>query len=192
MGHTNLYCLSFMTGCLMVALTPFAQAQLPAERPPGLPQLIVVADHGGTSARPYFVAIKGSGVDEDEGFSPQTGVPPRPTQRYGERDMLPIESERLTPGPVMPRDLNLPGGFTPLFLIGDDALSRQWLAERGDILRELNAVGLVIQVQDEQALQALRDAAQGLELRPASGDGLADRLGLSHYPVLINQHGIEQ
>jgi integrating conjugative element protein (TIGR03765 family) len=181
--------------CLFLILIfwlPLAHAQSTVNRPPGLPQLIVVADHGGIPARPYFVAINGAGVDESDGYSTQQGIPPHPTQRYGERDMLPIETERLTPGRVAPRGLNLPGGFTPLFLVGDDALSRQWLAERGDILRDMNAVGLVIQVQDEQALQSLREAAGGLELRPVSGDGLADRLGLRHYPVLISQRGIEQ
>ncbi|NRB54934.1 MAG: integrating conjugative element protein [Salinicola sp.] len=176
---------------LMLCL-PLAQAQPEVDRPPGLPQLTVVADHGGESARPYYVAIKGAGVGEEQGYSPQLGSSSRPDRPYGEYDMLPLESELMTPGNVTPRELDLPGGFTPVFLIGDDDLSRQWLAQRGDILREMNAVGLVVQVADEPSLQALRDAARGLELRPVSGDGLAERLGLRHYPALISQRGIEQ
>lgn len=185
-------CYSLLSGCAVTLMASLAQAQAPAERPPGLPQLTVVADHGGESARPYYVAIKGAGVDEEEGYSTQLGGTPHPSRPYGEQDMLPLESEQLTPGTVTPRQLDLPGGFTPIFLIGDDDLSRQWLAQRGDILREMNAVGLVVQVHDEQALQALRNAAQGLELRPVSGDGLAERLGLRHYPTLISQRGVEQ
>lgn len=185
------YCVRLMAGCLLALLTPFAQAQVAVERPPGLPTLNVVADHGGVSAHPYFVAINGAGVEEQEGYSPQLGGRPS-TQRHGEQDMLPLESERLTPGRVAARSLELPGGFTPVFLIGDDELSRQWLEQRGDILREMNAVGLVVQVQDAASLQALRDEAPGLELRPVSGDGLAERLDLQHYPVLISQRGIEQ
>ncbi|QEA38633.1 integrating conjugative element protein [Pistricoccus aurantiacus] len=175
----------------MLALVPLAQAQLSAQRPPGLPTLSVVADHGGEPARPYFVAINGAGVDEQEGYSPQVGAQ-YPTQRHGEQDMLPLESDRLTPGRVESRSIELPGGFTPIFLIGDDDLSHQWLVQRGDILREMNAVGLVVQVQDIASLKALRAETQGLELRPVSGDGLADRLGLQHYPVLISRRGIEQ
>src|SRR5699024_9573013 len=146
------------------ALAPLVAAQPPAQRPPGLPDLIVVADHGGTPARPYFVAISGAGVAENEGYSPRIGGQSRPSQSYGESDMLPVTSEQLSPGRVTHRGLDLPGGFTPVFLIGDDALSRQWLAQRGDILREMRAVGLVVQAEDLAALQALRIEAEGLEL----------------------------
>ncbi|REC93354.1 integrating conjugative element protein [Kushneria indalinina] len=189
---TSNYCFSMTVGCLMAVMTSTAQAQAPAERPPGLPQLTVVEDHGGESARPYFVAIKGAGVDENEGYSSQPGRMSRSSQPYGEHDMLPLESESLTPGTVTSRQLDLPGGFTPIFLIGDDDLSRQWLAQRGDILRDMNAVGLVVQVEDEASLEALRTTAHGLELRPVSGDGLAKRLGLKHYPALISPRGVEQ
>lgn len=192
MGTAPRYCLRLMTACLLISSATNTQAQPSTERPPGLPDLVVVADHGGEPARPYFVAINGAGVDEQEGYSPRMEGQTRPSPPYGEQDMLPLTSERLTPGRVMPRALDLPGGFTPIFLIGDDDLSRQWLASRGDILRDMNAVGLVIQAEDQAALQALRDEAQGLELRPVSGDGLAERLGLEHYPALINQNGIEQ
>lgn len=192
MGYARHCCLSLLMGCWLVALAPIVEAQTPVQRPPGLPDLIVVADHGGESARPYFVAISGAGVDEKEGDSPQLGGQNRPSHSFGEKDMLPVTSEQLSPGRVTPRALDLPGGFTPIFLIGDDELSRQWLAQRGDILREMNAVGLVVQVEDVAAMQALRAEAPGLELHPVSGDGLADRLGLQHYPALISQRGIEQ
>lgn len=180
-----------LTLALMASLT-VAHAQSPAQRPPGLPNLEVVADHGGESTRRYFAPIAGAGVSESEGYSPQIGVTQRRTQPFSEADMLPVVSERLSPGSVAPRALQLPGGFTPIFLIGDDNLSRDWLVQRGDILRDMNAVGLVVQVKDEPSLQALRAEAEGLELRPVSGDGLAGRLGLQHYPVLISANGIEQ
>ena len=38
----------------------------------------------------------------------------------------------------------------------------------------------------------LRRLAPGLTLSPASGDDLAQRLGLRHYPVLITSTGVEQ
>ncbi|KFF48754.1 hypothetical protein GY26_12115 [Gammaproteobacteria bacterium MFB021] len=185
-------CLSLLSVGAIALLSTSTWAQTSVDRPPGLPQLTVIADHGGEPARPYYVAIKGAGVGEEEGYSPQLGGEARPARPFGEQDMLPLESEQLTPGTVTPRQLDLPGGFTPVFLVGDDDLSRQWLAQRGDILREMNAVGLVVQVADEPSLQALRNAAQGLEIRPVSGDGLAERLGLRHYPALISQRGIDQ
>jgi len=51
-------------------------------------------------------------------------------------------------------------------------------------------------VATPEALAALRRLAPGLMLSPASGDEasgdeLAQRLGLKHYPVLITATGIE-
>ncbi|KJS66071.1 MAG: hypothetical protein JL55_37630, partial [Pseudomonas sp. BICA1-14] len=75
---------------------------------------------------------------------------------------------------------------------GDDARSRAWLRQRHAALRELGAVGLVVNVESTAALVDLRRLAPGLTLAPASGDDLAQRLGLHHYPVLITATGIEQ
>lgn len=78
-----------------------------------------------------------------------------------------------------------------MFLIGDDARSRVWLREHLSKLRALQAVGFVVQVESEDALQSLRRLAPDLKLVPASGDDLAQRLGLHHYPVLITATAIE-
>ena len=153
-----------------------------------LPSLTVVADYGGEPARPYYVAIGMAGVPEEQGYVPD----PRAPVTISEQDMLPVVSELMTPGLVQARSLDLPAGTTPFFLVGDDDLSAAWLDERGEILRELNAVGLVVQVQDLEGLEQLRTLAQGLEMRPMSGDDLAGRLGLSHFPVLITATGLEQ
>lgn len=82
--------------------------------------------------------------------------------------------------------------LTALFLIGDDERSRAWLRQRQTALRELGAVGLVVNVKSMAALTALRRLAPGLTLSPVSGDDLAQRLGLRHYPVLITATGVEQ
>lgn len=150
-----------------------------------MPALTVVADHGGELARPYYVAIGMAGVAESEGYvlDPQT---------ISGMDMLPVESRMLIPGVVETRPLELPAGTTPFFLVGDDDLSVSWLEQRGDSLRSIYAVGLVVNVQDGEGIQRLRDAAPGLELRPVSGDDLAGRIGLAHYPVLITPTRLEQ
>jgi len=83
-------------------------------------------------------------------------------------------------------------GLQPLFLVGDDDRSRAWLRQRVDTLRELNAFGLVVNVESQVALDALRRLAPGLILSPVAADDLAGRLGIRHYPVLITATGIEQ
>ncbi|CAJ9348042.1 integrating conjugative element protein, PFL_4695 family [Burkholderia pseudomallei] len=148
--------------------------------------LIVVSDDGGVSALPYYRALN---------LLPNTPTavtpPATPHAPYREADLLPVHSAHLTPGRVTPRTLRAPG-LSPFFLIGDDAPSRAWLQARGDTLRTLGAVGLVVNVGSARALAALRRDAPGLTLVPASGDNIATRLNLSHYPVLVTATGIEQ
>ncbi|CAK1314456.1 integrating conjugative element protein, PFL_4695 family [Burkholderia pseudomallei] len=150
--------------------------------------LIVVGDDGGVSALPYYRALNLL-PDTQAAIAPT--APTTPHAPYREADLLPVHSARLTPGRVPPRTLRAPG-LSPFFLIGDDAPSRAWLHARGDTLRTLNAVGLVVNVGSAQALAALRRDAPGLTLVPASGDNIATRLSLAHYPVLVTATGIEQ
>lgn len=152
--------------------------------------LIVVEDHGGVSALPFYQALD-LPPKPGQPASPIVAVPARPTATFSEADMLPVRSERLSPGDEPRRVIQAPG-LTPVFLIGDDERSRAWLRERGEILRDLNAVGLVVNVETTEALADLRKLAGGLTLSPSSGDDLAARLGLRHYPVLITATGIEQ
>lgn len=151
-------------------------------------ELIVVEDAGGVSALPYYQAL--NLLPEPDG-SPLATIPPVRVDPYSEADMLPVVSEKLSPGSVTSRVLSAPG-LQPLFLIGDDALSREWLKRRGNVLRELNAVGLVVSVESPLALQQLRELAENLQIAPSSGDQLAELLGLEHYPVLITATGLEQ
>lgn len=147
--------------------------------------LIVVRDLGGVPAAPYYEAIS----LQASGNGPIAASPTPPRQLASsthdpEPQFLPVRSTRMTPGNVAPRLLNMPG-LQPLFLVGDDERSRGWLARRIDDLRRLHAVGFVVEVQSIDALNSLRRQAQGVTLSPASGDDLAQRLKLDHYPVLI-------
>lgn len=155
-----------------------------------LPPLIVVEDRGGVSALPYYQALdllpRTGGAS-----SPRVGRSRQPDRRFSEADMLPVRSVRLSPGDVARRVIQAPG-LTPIFLIGDDDRSRGWLHQRVRTLRDVGAVGLAVQVETPQALASLRAQAPGLTLAPVSGDDLAQRLGLHHYPVLITATGIEQ
>ena len=150
--------------------------------------LIVVEDRGGDSALPYYRPLN---PQPDQATPPAPMPAPRVRNAAdAEAAMLPVRSMRLTPGDEPRRVIRAPG-LTPLFLIGDDDRSRAWLQRRGKDLQALRAVGLVVNVATPEALAALRRLAPGLMLSPASGDELAQRLGLKHYPVLITATGIE-
>ena len=78
----------------------------------------------------------------------------------------------------------------PLFLVGADPESLRWLDANRERLRQLGAVGMLVQAENESELKAVTEAAHGLPLIPASGEAFAEPLGLSHYPVLITREGL--
>lgn len=153
--------------------------------------LIVVHDGGGASALPYYRELNLKTPEPGQAVTRPTLETPRPRNRgYSEGDLLPVRSTRLSPGTITPRAIHAPG-LKPIFLIGDDSRSRVWLRANAEKLHALRAVGFVVQVESEDALRSLRHLAPDLTLVPASGDDLAQRLGLKHYPVLVTATGIE-
>ncbi|EBX8650945.1 integrating conjugative element protein [Salmonella enterica subsp. enterica serovar Westhampton] len=152
---------------------------------PGISQaeLTVVADLGGQSTAEYFAGINNQ---EDESPASQMLTLSTPDKA----SVLPIRTPELSPGPLEARSLSMPG-MRSIFLIGDDDLSRRWLSLRRDQLIQLNAVGYVVNAS-KAAWDDLQHQANGLELLPVSGSDLAVRLGISHYPVLISEKGLEQ
>lgn len=105
--------------------------------------------------------------------------------------VLPVHSARLTPGAVPHRALELPG-MVPLFLVGADAASLAWLTQHAPALKRLGANGLAVEVADAAALRRIQAIAPSLAIWPVSGDDIAERLELEHYPVLITPTGLEQ
>ena len=153
--------------------------------------LIVVEDRGGTSALPYYQVLNlGHNISRSKQQTPLARQKYK-SGPYSEADMLPVRTPSLTPDKVTPRAIRSPG-MTPFFLVGIDPHSRAWLRQQADVLRNLGAMGLVVNVDTLDALEQLRDSVPGLTLSPVSADDLAGRLGLKHYPVLITATEIRQ
>lgn len=179
-----------MRRCLHLLPLLLSMAPLPAETADQA--LIVVDDRGGVSALPYYQALDLQPKDPRQELPLlPIDIPSSPTNRYSEADMLPVRSALLMPGTVERRVIQAPG-LRPMFLVGDDEHSHSWLRRRADMLRELGAIGLVVNVESLAALETLRRLARGLILSPVTADDLAQRLGIRHYPVLITATGIEQ
>ena len=149
--------------------------------------LIVVEDRGGVSAWPYYEVLDSP---KEQARPPVQAIPPIRSLSEAEAALLPVRSLRLSPGDEPPRAIRAPG-LTPIFLVGEDERSQAWLQRRYTELRDLRAVGLAVNVSSPASLAALRRLVPGLPLSHASGDDLAERLGLSHYPVLITATGVE-
>ncbi|MEW7982098.1 MAG: integrating conjugative element protein [Candidatus Sedimenticola endophacoides] len=176
MGRFNLYYRKVLVmSCLLVPV--MAQADL-----------TVIHDSGNTQLIAPFLEV----FQTQDGLPQQSPVPTKP--QLGAADpkaWLPIQSPGLTPGLVQARAHKRP--FTrPFFLIGSDSHSRQWLQTHRDRLKEIGAVGMLVQAETMDDLRTIARLADGLSILPASGSDIAKALSVSHYPVLISAHGIEQ
>ena len=123
----------------------------------------------------------------------RAALPPRPAldaRSYG----LPVQTPSMTPGRVQPRSLpalhGKMGGARPLFLVGADRWSLQWLQNNKARLAALHAVGMIVAAQHADEVSILRRTASPLQLIVASGEQIATTLGLRHYPVLIAPPGL--
>jgi integrating conjugative element protein (TIGR03765 family) len=109
--------------------------------------------------------------------------------------LLPIRSPGLTPGVVARRTVKRSDAiriFRPFFLVGSDLRSREWLATHRDRLEQLGAVGMLVQAENVEDLEAMARIAEGLPVLPASATDIARVMGLAHFPVLVSRRGIEQ
>lgn len=150
-------------------------------------QLIVVTDRSSNSALKYYQSL-----NIQNNSRPIKKIPALNIKPVTEASMLPIISERLSPGRVDAKVINANGLVRPFFIVGADPLSIKWLTERVNILKQLNAVGLVVNVNTQQEFQTIKQIAPTLTILPISGDDIADRLSLEHYPVLVTATSIEQ
>jgi len=162
--------------------------------------VLFLAKAGGLEAEPRILHDSGQAISIEPYMAPMKPklqppgqLPPPPAltvDSYG----LPVKTPSMTPGKVHARSLPaLQGkmaGARPLFLVGADQWSLQWIQQNQARLLELQAVGMVVDVDTESDLKILRQAAGGLQLMPASGEAVAKGLGLKHYPVLIAPPGV--
>jgi integrating conjugative element protein (TIGR03765 family) len=151
-------------------------------------ELTVIYDSGNTQPIAPLLEVFES-ADEVPQQSP---VPEKPQLGAADPEAwLPIQSPGLTPGSVQARAHDRPF-IRPFFLIGSDARSRQWLQAHRDRLKALGAAGMLVQADTVDDLYAIAELAGGLSILPAPASDIARALGITHYPVLISAHGIEQ
>ncbi len=163
---------------LMALLSPGVRAEL-----------VVLTDNGQTyPLAPFLGVLRPPDAPPSAPAVPDLGAAD-PTR------LLPLRSPGLTPGPVPLRPLPAlyQGTLTrPVFVVGAGPLSQTWLRQHRSLLLSLGAVGLLVQAETPEDLHTMAAIAAGLPLLPASATDLIDTLALTHIPVLISRHGIEQ
>ena len=117
---------------------------------------------------------------------------PVPADFKAPLEPLPVKTEAMTPGPVQARHIDRSSLNRPVFIVGFDPMSLQWLKRHHLQLKQIKATGIAVNVESNAQLNTLRQAVAGLEINPVAGDTIAQQLQLRHYPVLISQSRIEQ
>jgi len=103
---------------------------------------------------------------------------------------LPVSS-KATVGEVVSRKVMLVNFSYPVFVIGDDAISRQWLQEHAKKLEEAQALGFVANISNTEQLQSLQRLTK-TPLLPANVDDLMSLFQESHYPLAFYEGDLWQ
>ena len=146
--------------------------------------LVVVHDAGGTvDAAPYL---------ERPGLSPETG------ERALERARVQLDGLKrpqapafapVNPGPLRagpPSRMRVAGLPRPVFAVGSDRASLEWLEANAQWLRKSGAQGFLVNAPSEDAWSRASGLAArlGLSFDPMPGAALADAYGARSYPVV--------
>lgn len=119
--------------------------------------------------------------------APQAAAPPPPAS-ITLPVAFPVTTPLMRPGQLRSAmRLRTAGGLaSPFFLLGDDTLSRQWLATYRDRLHRAGATGLVVNVTSLAAFRSLHALAPQVPMAAASAEDIARQAGLSVYPLFVS------
>lgn len=98
---------------------------------------------------------------------------------------LPVQG-KASVGHVTRHAIAFPGLSSPIFIIGDDAVSRQWLKKHAEQLRKIHALGFITNINNPDTLQQLQ-RTYDVPLLPADVDDLLALLGTDHYPLVLHE-----
>jgi len=102
-----------------------------------------------------------------------------------------VKTNAMSPGFVHERAIHISLLDRPIFIVGDDDLSKKWLREYSASLNKVHAIGFIVNTNGNSETKAIANKFH-VTLVPVNGYGLSKRFGLKHYPVLISKNRIEQ
>ncbi|MGH9837372.1 MAG: PFL_4695 family integrating conjugative element protein [Blastocatellia bacterium] len=122
---------------------------------------VVIYNSGNTRPITDYLFLPGP-----ESIPPSGAVPPAPDPQSLASRIYPVHTPEMTPGDVQTRNVNFPQLPRPVFLIGTDDRSRNWLLRYRERLREVRAIGLVVEAASEQNYLSIQEIAGPLDLAP--------------------------
>lgn len=157
------------------------------EKLSGFYDLEVIGDFGGQSAKPF--------LPSDSDF--KTQLQKLKDERRGKRFMvsnLPVSSPSLTVGKVGHQEasgIRYEMLSRPMFIIGYDSVSINWLKQNRQFLNEKRAIGLVVNVSTVEQMDYLQSVAgKGILMQATNGEQMAKAINLQHYPFFVDQNGV--
>lgn len=143
----------------------------------------VIADLGGTETGWVPPQIRLKQIAKDQPI-------PQLIKRNVREQRFPIRSE-MQVGIVHPHanDKQVP---RPFFIIGTDEYSTEWLKANHEYLKQINARGLITNVDSSNDIDALRSLVNGIPIDAMPVDAIAETFELNYYPVLVLQEEITQ
>lgn len=109
-------------------------------------------------------------------------------------NQFPVISKSLTVGRVTKeeaRDINYQLASKPMFIIGYDAVSINWLKANKELLNDKGAIGLVVNIETKEQMEYLQKVVgKRVTMQPTQGDSLAKHLKIKHYPFYMDNKGV--
>ena len=107
-------------------------------------------------------------------------------------DIYRVSTPKMTVGKIEPHKIQSIKGFSqPVFVVGCDRTSKKWLRFYAHRLKQLHAVGYVVNCSGKLAFLKLKGDLD-LPLMTVNGAGIYQRFKFSHYPFLITSDYLSQ
>ena len=78
-----------------------------------------------------------------------------------------------------------------IFIVGYDPVSINWLRKNRELLSEKKAIGMVVNVENEQQMNELqRIVGSSVIMQPTPGARLSEHMKINHYPFYMDSEGV--
>lgn len=150
-------------------------------------ELTVVRDYGGT--RPTGIPT----MDDVQRLARQMDVPTSEIIPSFSPYRFPLESELMSLGNLDKPIVHGKSGIKPFFIIGAGDHSKAWIERNKQYLIDQSITrGLITDVPNAAAFEALVNAADPLQLYALNTDEVAKVFGVHVYPIVITKEEISQ
>ncbi|NRB78355.1 MAG: integrating conjugative element protein [Saccharospirillaceae bacterium] len=144
----------------------------------------------GNSLREQIISQWEDGIKKMENEKPET------KEAYAKMmidQMFPVVPEKLRSMHLMvPVIKDLPQIQRPIFIIGDNQASLEWLVNNKEELIRYGAEGVLTKVDTYESFQRIQELALPLRLQPVNADFLFHEFGVNGYPLLLTKQGFFQ